>query len=432
MEKALSDNNLESITASLSDFRRKVMEDVEKKMDELLNSLKEKAKAIEDGRIEFPLDLNKELKELEKLKKEDPLRFIDRYETVNREVDTALPKIVKGKLTKLQKEFPKYEKYGVKIKDYEEKMSKIVGEMGKEEYEKILREIADLEKNFETYLKEFVNQKIEEVKKRVSKYSKSKAEIMAEKMKKHAAKGEFLKALEVVDEANDYIAEYKLKVNDFNKKALELKELIKYGISIGLKLDKEVMELKSALKSIEDIEAATEELKRIEKVIREKIENLKPEINVSIEDMDVSDRGISAKVLVENKGNTDAVNVMIVMKGAGETEKPVKIGKVPKGGKQSIDVLMLKGEGDEIEIEAKFYRFDGKEFSWSGKKEIEKESKGFHMEKAKEKVKCAFCRGTILKGLDIVVCDKCGATYHLPCAKRAGKCVKCGNPFHFE
>ncbi len=433
IDRALAENDVESLNTLFPQFKEAVMAEVSKRMDEMMKELHEKISAVIESGIDFPMDLKKEEKELEKLRKEDPLKFIDHYESVSREIDTSLPKIVKAKLNKLQKDFSRYENYDIKLTDYEEKMSKILKDMEKEDYSKILREISDLERNFDAYMKEFIAGKIEKVKERVSKYSKSKAEIFAEKMRKHLAKKEYLEALKVMDEVDNYIGEYKLKVSDFNKKALDLKELIKYGISIGLKLDKEVNELKSALKSIDDIDAATEELDRIEKVIREKIEALKPDVRVEVEEYQEKEDKVMAKLRVENNGTADAVNMIITIKGALETDKPINIGKLPKGSKQVIEAVLKKGKGDEVEIEANYYRFDGKSFSWSGKVKMEKEkTPGFRIEKAKEKVKCTFCHGTILKGLDIVVCEKCGAVYHVPCAKRAGKCLKCGTPFDFQ
>jgi|GEM_PF-4321204 len=70
-------------------------------------------------------------------------------------------------------------------------------------------------------------------------------------------------------------------------------------------------------------------------------------------------------------------------------------------------------------------------------KEVKKEEPKAVAEKPPEKTfvkknadavyQCAFCRGKIKVGLPMVLCE-CGATYHEPCANRAGKCLKCGKP----
>jgi hypothetical protein len=57
--------------------------------------------------------------------------------------------------------------------------------------------------------------------------------------------------------------------------------------------------------------------------------------------------------------------------------------------------------------------------------------RGFTSLKASGTEKCVLCRGRIFRDLDMVICEKCGATYHYQCAKRAGKCLSCGNRFDF-
>jgi len=62
----------------------------------------------------------------------------------------------------------------------------------------------------------------------------------------------------------------------------------------------------------------------------------------------------------------------------------------------------------------------------SEEKEPEKEKVTFERGTATGTEKCNFCKGKIKAGLPIIKCS-CGAVYHEPCAKRAGKCSSCGN-----
>jgi len=73
-----------------------------------------------------------------------------------------------------------------------------------------------------------------------------------------------------------------------------------------------------------------------------------------------------------------------------------------------------------------------KEFSIVLKEEkkpevVKEEPRGFIKKTADGIYQCLFCRGKIKQGLPMVVCA-CGATYHEPCANRAGLCLKCKNP----
>ncbi|OYT58476.1 hypothetical protein B6U71_04560 [Euryarchaeota archaeon ex4484_178] len=162
------------------------------------------------------------------------------------------------------------------------------------------------------------------------------------------------------------------------------------------------------------------------------MDSLTPKLEISLEEAKAIDSKYLAKISIHNMGNVDAMNIMLQISGALNLERPMAIMKVAKNSKELVDAYLIPGEGEVIEGEVVYHRFDGKEYREKFNWKYRVRRKGFHIEKNKEKVKCTLCRGTILPGLDILICDKCGAVYHVPCAKRAGKCLKCGNPFNFE
>ncbi|HHE75803.1 MAG TPA: hypothetical protein ENL31_01580 [Candidatus Aciduliprofundum boonei] len=274
----------------------------------------------------------------------------------------------------------------------------------------------------------YVNNLVE----KVGKYSKDKAQKFRERMEELIQSGKYEELPAVAKEVDEFIAEYKLNVQDLNRRVRELKGLLVEATKIGYDIREYAKELKEVLSNIKDIREAIKKVGDIEEKIRKSIEKLEPRLLFSLDIKGKVDNRYQAKINVRNEGDVDAFNVKLVVNGELKTEKPVEINVVKKGNEEIIDVFLLPGKGEEIEIKGEYERFDGKKYRSAERVKIELKKKGFHVEKNKSKIKCSFCRGTILPGMDIVICDNCGAVYHLPCARRAGKCVKCGTLFNFE
>jgi len=434
MEEAIANGNIDVLKEKFDSLKNDVNEKVGERMGEMIKEIETKIEMIESSGIKTDIDLRKKLSELKNIKEKDAVKFMEYYRGINREIDILMPKILKSKLDALEKKITRYEALGIKISQYIEKMSEIRMNLENKDYYELLNEIYALDENLETYVREYIRNKMEKMKKDVSKYNKAKAEEFAKKMEKLAVEGKYEEALKVCDEAENFIGDYKLKISDFNRRALELKELIKQGISLGLNLDKQIKELKNTLASLEDLDAATKKIENMKEEIRRMMDSLKPSLEVNLEDVKTINSKYLATISINNKGDVDALNIMLRIHGALNLERPMPIMKVAKGAKETIEAYLIPQEGEDIAVEVLYHRFDGKEyknvFNW--KYRVKK--RGFHIEKAKEKVKCTLCRGTIIPSmnLDILICDKCGAIYHVPCAKRAGKCLKCGNPFNFE
>jgi len=431
IDEALAGGDIDTLKERFETLKMEVNSKIRDRMERMIEEAISKVETIKEGGGEYK-ELEKKVEELKRLKDEDPIKFIEHYKAISREMDLIMPKLIKSKLDSLADKISKYEGIGLKITDYIEKISEIRMNLENKTYDELLNEIQDLENNFDTYLREYIRNKMEKMREAVAKYDKDKAEEFASKMEKLINAEKYEDALKIVDEAESFIGDYKLKISDFNKKALELKDLIKYGLSLGLNLDPQIKELKNTLASLKDLDAAKEKLEIIEKEIKDMMNSLTPKIEINLEDVKAIDSKYLAKISITNKGDTDALNIMLRIEGALNLERPMPIMKVAKGSKEAIDVYLIPGEGENIRVEVLYHRFDGKEYKEEFNWKYRVKRKGFHIEKNKEKIKCTLCRGTILPGLDILICDKCGAVYHLPCAKRAGKCLKCGNPFNFE
>ncbi|MGB9635793.1 MAG: hypothetical protein ACPL1Y_00880 [Thermoplasmata archaeon] len=112
---------------------------------------------------------------------------------------------------------------------------------------------------------------------------------------------------------------------------------------------------------------------------------------------------ITFKVSANNPISSETAIVSKNFKLAIEREKPLEKVKEPQPATAAPPPPAPKAETEKTKEEVKTF--------------IKKNADAIYQ--------CGFCRGKIKVGLPMVVCE-CGATYHEPCANRAGKCLKCG------
>ncbi len=161
-----------------------------------------------------------------------------------------------------------------------------------------------------------------------------------------------------------------------------------------------------------------------------KAESLVPVLVTQILNWSVDEsRTLFMKVSIKNMSEYPAVNVSLEFHGA--FTKKVEVGTVGKG-----EVKLLEVSGDVRDISAPvnmdiiYESISGKINTRSATLDIN--IKGYTMGSSTGTEKCALCRGKIFKDSDMVICDSCGAKYHIQCARRAGKCKVCGHVFLFE
>ncbi len=423
----------ESIKVKLSELKKELDKRLEVVSEDIMREFKEKKKIFSSLRIDVGIDLEDVEKKMREIKAKDYSKFFEYSYTINEKLEKYMPIVIKKKMDNFKELLERYENYGVNVDEYHSKLSEILSMMEEKEYSEIFKMLEDIESNFEKYINEYVRTLIERMKKRVGEYSEEKARDFEERMEKMRNVGNYTEAIRIYEEANNFASRYKVFLEDFGKKVEEVKDRLRFGLSLGLKLGEQI----SKLKEIEDIatsdrDRAKLELEKLNSEINNRIDALKPEIDIEFQIGGRSDGKYKGKLKLVNKGDADAQNIKIEMRGALKSDNPISILKVDKNSEISQDVLLLRDRGDKVIINATYSRFDGREFTTTKEVKVEIEEKGYHIVKAKEKVKCAFCRGTILPGMDMVVCDKCGATYHVPCAKRLGKCKKCGQKFEFD
>lgn len=431
VDESLENDDISRADALINQLKMKMENELKERMKSLMQEFEEKRVFIENSPLRDKIDLIKEREKLEKLM-ESPKDFFEIFPKVMERMDPVISEILKNYTNKFVDRVKKFEEVGVNTSDYIEKARDLEGKIGESDYRSIMKELKALIKNFDVYIDEYSKEKMQRSLDMVAKYSKKKAEEFKKRMQELYAKKDYINLIKLTDEAISYVGNYRNLVSRFNTKALNLKDLIKHAISLGLNMDKQIKKLKTILASPEDLEKAIENMDTIAREINEEIDKLKPEIEVTVMNANKTDDRYMAKLEIKNTGNVDAKNILITMSGALNTENPIGVVKLSKSGTEYVDAFLTPGEGEKVHINLKYHRFDNREYNEEITTEFKVSSKGFHIEKNKEKVKCTLCRGTILPGLDIVICDNCGAVYHLPCAKRAGKCLKCGTPFNFE
>ncbi len=428
----------EAIKAKLGELKKHLDSKLEDISREKLKEFKEKKEMFQKLKVDVGINLEDVERKLREYMVKDYTKFFDYLSMINSKLENAMPMLIKKKIDDFKVELDKYEKHGINVDEYHSRLYDILSLMEKREYHEIYSMLTDMEKNFNKYIEEYIKTLIERVSKRVGEYSEEKAREFVERMKKMLNVGNYIEALRIYDEAGEFVSKYKVFMEEFGKKIEEVKDRLRFALSLGLKVGNEISKLKEIESlSMTDMERARLELENLKAKINEKIESLRPELDIEMEPIERIDNRYRVRFKVYNGGSAEAQNVRIEVKGSLNTEKPLEILKIDKISSEELEAMLEIGEGDKVKITATYSRFDGREYEFSKEIEfkVEKEKKkGFHIEKAKEKVKCALCRGTILPAmnLDIVVCDNCGAVYHVPCAKRLGKCKVCGQEFKFD
>ncbi|MGC8686496.1 MAG: RING finger protein [Thermoplasmata archaeon] len=217
---------------------------------------------------------------------------------------------------------------------------------------------------------------------------------------------------------NSFLTE---KIEEVNKKIEDLEK-------IGLDLHED----RSFINSIyaKTYSDAIKTLENINEILNKK-ENVMPvPFNVKLNSK-IGKEEIPLKLYMKYNGKVQLKNVSINISGSLENIS-IKIEQLKPLEVIERDFISKPGKGDELILEISYSFNDN---SKSLKKSVLFKTtidRGFVKKKATGEEKCGLCKGKIFKDLDMIICSKCGATYHYQCAQRIKKCISCGNIFDFS
>ena len=132
-----------------------------------------------------------------------------------------------------------------------------------------------------------------------------------------------------------------------------------------------------------------------------------------------------------NKGNVMLKNVNVELSGAIQKIE-INIEQLYPEKPFEKNLIAISNNGETLDIKISYA---WKNIVHENKKSLLLDTKiehGFTEKKATGEERCSLCRGKIFKDLDMVICNRCGATYHYQCAQRIKKCIVCGNTFDFS
>ncbi len=174
-----------------------------------------------------------------------------------------------------------------------------------------------------------------------------------------------------------------------------------------------------------NLKSARRVLERVKNVV----ESLTPEIFVELNEWKIDEtRNLIMEMSLKNPGPHPARNITIEIHGA--LSYKLKIEGVEGGKEEKVDILSeVRDPNSAVNVDVVYEGPGGKIATKSFK--FEPNLKGYGIQTSNGTEKCTLCRGKIFEGTPMVICSECGATYHLQCAKRIGKCRICGNTFLF-
>ncbi|GEM_PF-3210731 len=169
------------------------------------------------------------------------------------------------------------------------------------------------------------------------------------------------------------------------------------------------------------------EAKMILNDMRSKVEGLTPDLDIQFKEWVVDDtRAVHAYVEIINRDRYPAKNVSIETHGAFSHNS--KIEELSPGESRILEIIEEVRDPDSmVDVDVVYEGPGGNIATKSFQYKLN--LRGYFVKMASGNEKCSICRGRIFKDNEMAICAKCGATYHIQCAKRYGKCKICGNVF---
>lgn|GEM_PF-3046649 len=400
------------------------------KGEEIVKSLRERIEEIK--RIGISTEaIENALKEVEDALAAKKYReFFSRVARIRSALAEIIPAYAYRRLSEVGDRIKEYESLGVNLSEYHEKIADSLSRLERGEYGEIIDEMNRMEREIEEKVKDYFNKRVAKARSVAEKYRSRELMDIVSKMEEAVRDGHY-GALEDLNRAFEQALETEReKMADIHAVISEVEAHIALARTLGMDVIgwmNEVDKLKEMGATPEVGERATSILSEI----RAAIESWTPAVkvrDVKVENADV--KGGDLNLVLANEGKAEARDVEVVITGACTSAEPITLPSIPPGDEAHLKAhVVAQSEEGEAIITVKYSRIDGVEYTHEHRTRVSfKEAKPeptVEVKKAEQKEKCALCRGPIMPGMDMVICKKCGATYHMPCAKRFKKCIKC-------
>jgi tetratricopeptide (TPR) repeat protein len=265
----------------------------------------------------------------------------------------------------------------------------------------------------------------------------TESEALLHSSKEALEQGNFQEALDRAEKAVEKVESTRKLEKDFIDLTYKADTIIgsakRFGIDIK---EAEKLLLKALDSKDENIKEATAYAQQALDLANGAIDGFAPHMTaeLSAEKADLGE-WVDAGLTVSNTGKTLANKISTQVLGDAETEGLEEIEGIRAGGSETIPFkLRMTARGTvPLAIKITSYRvFDDAEYVHESIVQVEvAETLGKEEEEdiikmvAEKESKCGICRGSIKKGLPMVICP-CGKEFHATCAGRAEECPACG------
>lgn len=316
----------------------------------------------------------------------------------------------------------------IDVEDLKEKLNESKASFNRGRYEKSYSEIKSAEaemKDLKPQIKEVLNKVSEDVNNLSQKgRDVGRAEEIIKNAEATLEVGEINRVIDMIHDAKDEFdgGDYDDYSNYLNETVSLIENAKKFGAQVT-----EVESLVGEARKLEDddISEAKEKARDALEEVEKALEPYSPNIEMDVEGRVSPDSWSTIKVTLKNQGKGVAKEPNIKVVGA--RTKDIELPDMLKAGETISVDIELKPEADMVTMRGSGLRiFDQKELDCIV--DIEPSEGTFEVVKAKGDEKCAICKGSIKKDLDMIKCE-CGETFHKPCAEREGQCPKCGTKF---
>lgn len=258
------------------------------------------------------------------------------------------------------------------------------------------------------------------------------AEALLKQANERIGRGEFDRAMEVVNGALERVESAKVIEKRFVDLTFKAENTIRNGKKFGIDMKAAESKLEQAMQlRRSDFSEANKAAEEAYRIAWEATEAFAPSMKGFLDIAPARmNEWVDATLTLENEGKGAAKDVRVRILGDVETDGLADVEGIRARSSQALKIrLKMTASGSvPVAIQIVSHRvFDGKEYTQEMIAQIDVSEVG--QEKAKRLVadletRCPICKGLIKKGFKVTRCG-CGRDFHELCATRVGRCPVC-------